>query len=332
MAVMCIYLAMLLALFAFEINSSKVNERRRELHYLKKRSADDTPEYLLDKYRETASSDLIKGSNSFDKLPMSRLSMSCRSKGYSKIMADFPQAEIRWKHNGDNLVLQPSRMVTTLDSLTIQNLIPTDSGIYHCQLGLTDTFNLVVKIYSVVVGNLTMYVNEGENLDIDCHAKEIGVVFNKAIRVWVNPTGVRVIQKPASDISNDVINSASKKSSGVWTCMVENPELKQTWKTARIKVVLEPPLSDWDKTKQYAKNNKFVVIILLFLATFIIVLIIDGFTKIFEWKEKKFNKELDDVKKILGLDDAGRGPEGIPLLLEAAEDTELTSSSSDCEI
>lgn len=321
-------LSLLLVITADITLSDELNHRR------KRQTIENIPDILLDVFRQAASSGLVKETNAFDKSPMSRLTMTCKGGGYGKILGDFPLSTIRWKHNGENLVLQPSRMFTTLDTLTIENLIPSDSGVYHCQLGLTDTFHLIVKIYTIVVGHLTKRKYLDENLSIDCNARQLGKIFENATRFWQNPVGTKTFRKPAREASEDVISSSDNKTNGTWTCFVENSLTNQTWKTARIKITLEPPLSDWDKIKLYAKDNKPIVAAALFVASFIVVLLIDAFTKVLEWKEKKFKKELEEVQTILGLDPAGAGPEGIPLLLDEQDDSENVStdnSESDSE-
>lgn len=74
-------------------------------------------------------------------------------------------------------------MTASINTLTIQNLIADDSGVYHCQLALSPTNHIVVAVVSIVVGNMTKHVDAGDSLTIKCHGNELGKIFQNSTRV-----------------------------------------------------------------------------------------------------------------------------------------------------
>lgn len=294
-----------------------------------RRSSESFPAHISEKYKNSARVELYGMHHSYDRKPMSRLTMSCKNNAYKMILSDYPFAEVRWKHNGDNISLQPSRMVTSLNTLTIENLLPEDSGVYHCQLGLGTQTHIVVAVFSVVVGETIKHVAQGESLNLECPSYELGKIYINSTRFWLNPQGEETFRKPAKVQSGDIITSADDKSCGEWLCMVTDRGLGRKWLTTRIRVILDPAPPFSDKIRTYAKSHKTETIAVLFAGTFLLVLILNFFTKILDWKQKKFKAELDEIKKVLRINEETVGNENTPLLLEDTDETLTVYDSSD---
>ncbi|XP_045166962.2 uncharacterized protein LOC123530258 [Mercenaria mercenaria] len=308
---------------------SRLDERYSQKRI--KRSQSTGPTHITEKYKNAASRELLETHHSFDRKPMSRLTMSCKSKAYKMIMSDYPFAEVRWKHNGENFALQPSRMVTGLNSVTIQNLMPEDSGVYHCVLTLSKKVHIIVAVFSVVVGNETKHVTKGDTVKLECHGNELGKIFKQSTRMWTDPKRREQFRKSAIDKTQDVIKSADEKSAGLWLCQVEDRSTNRAWKTARIEITVGPAPTGWKKLVKYSKTHKVETVAIMFAATFVLVLIMNCLTKIVEWKQKKFKSELDEIQKVLGITEENLGADNIPLLLREADDNITGNGSSDEE-
>lgn len=323
MAVGSLLFVLFMTCFANQSISASVSVQT-DLH---KRSVDSaSPE--TEKYKRVARAQLGKMHFSYDRKPLTRLTISCRNNAYKTILSDFPFAEVRWEHNGKNFQLQPSRMTASMSTLTIQNLIPDDSGVYHCQMALSPTKRIVVAVFSIVVGNKTKHIDAGGSLTINCHGNELGKIFKNSTRVWADPKGNKHFKKSASDLTADVISPEFKTIAGLWVCLVDNLDTGRVWKTARIKVIVDPPAGLMTRVRTYAKNNRVEAMGVLLAGTFVFVLIVNGLTKIVEWKQKKFKSELDDIRNVLGINEETLTVEQRPLLLGSTDDASTSGSSS----
>lgn len=264
---------------------------------------------------KSVKTELLTMHNALERKPGQGMTLSCRSQTSEKLQYEFPYAEYRWMHNSENFQLQPIRMVYGTDSITVNGLNPLDSGSYYCQIKVSPALNIVVAVYSVVVGDVIQPVAHGDNLVLKCNSKIFGRLFNKAIRYWTNPKGKNLFAKSAK-VNEETVSGTNEKMAGVWTCYVRDMATKRLWKTARVKVVVKPVPSLSQKLRIYVKNNRVKSVVIMALVIFLLVTGANTCIRCLEKRKNKFKDELEKMQQTLGIDlqDLQEKEDEVPLL------------------
>ncbi|XP_052778642.1 uncharacterized protein LOC128216092 [Mya arenaria] len=244
--------------------------------------------------------------HSLDLKPLQRMTLDCNSREMEQLLQKHPFVEHRWKHNGEAFKLQPVRMEYMTEKLTINNLMPQDSGTYHCIAEEPSATQQVVAIYATVIGRLLKYTYRGDDLELDCLSNEFGKLYPKAIRYWIDPKGKRVFEKPAID-NLETFPKADDRLAGNWTCFVEDPVVPRKWTTARLQVFISPIPSFVKRTELFVKGNKIVscIIIVLIIAAFL--MLSQLVAKLSDKSENRVKKDMKHMKNVLGLKDKKKG-------------------------
>ena len=256
---------------------------------------------LTSELRKLVNAELATMYRKFDKEPGKSMTLSCRSQTSMKIADEYPYAEMRWKHNGVNFKLQPIRMVYSMDSITVNSLNPLDSGTYHCQMDINENVHVIAAVYSVVVGDLTERVPHGGIIVLKCNSAVFGKLYRKAIRYWKNPNGTVVFPKSAS-ANEEIIHGVRNRMNGTWTCYVKDMATQRLWKTARIKVIVEPVPYMSKRIRLYIKSNKIKSFIVIAILVFVTVYISNTCVRFLDKRNNKFKDELEQMQESLGVD------------------------------
>ena len=164
-----------------------------------------------------------------------QLRLQCKNKATKYLMKEFPTSEIRWKHNSENFILEPSRMTYRLDSLYIQNLQTKDTGVFSCQVDLDARRHYVVGIYIIVVDRTSLHVLPGDSVKLNCNSKQLGLLFPNMVGFWEkNGKPVPNSNKSAVNPMYDLYN-ADERLAGSWTCNVFHKTNNKMWVTAQYR-------------------------------------------------------------------------------------------------
>lgn len=197
------------------------------------------------------------------------------------------------------LQIRPASMMMSIDSLVIQNLLPKDSGVYHCVVMVTPKQPVVTAVYSLVVGENWIHTFSTSKLVLSCNSKGLGSLFRNAVRTWNHRLG----KETAPALKEDAIfNSVDLRFSGTWTCIVTDIKTKRTWVTARYKVIVDPPPPFLVRLKIRAMDNKTAAFGIVFGTLFFCMVIYEGLVERFKKKNESFKKEMDFFKTTLHLD------------------------------
>ncbi|KAH3880894.1 hypothetical protein DPMN_004816 [Dreissena polymorpha] len=244
--------------------------------------------------------ELLKMHFSLEREPMQSVTMECRSPAMTMVQKQYPYAEYRWKHNSETFRLQPVRMIYTREELTINNLVPKDSGAYTCAMEPKSGQHVVVVIYALTVGSLTQEVFENDDMVLDGYTKEFGKLFPKSIRYWYNPNGQRVYDKHALE-SRETVPRAGKAMAGNWTCIVEDKDVPRKWTTVRVHVVIKPVPPISVRARIYVKTHRNESIAIATCAIFVFVMMTYCVLKLLKRKQKRVQEEMENMKSVLGL-------------------------------
>lgn len=261
----------------------------------------DADTSLKAKLESMVKSDLVKINHVIEKHPGQTMTLLCRNDASKTVKQECPFAEVLWKHNGDYFKLQSMRMYYDIDKLSISSLVPLDSGTYQCDMQAEKGTEVTVAFYSVVIGDLEQRVAYSDTLKLKCNSQVYGYLFNEAIRFWINPNGTVMYERSAS-VNEEDIYFASSRLAGRWTCFVKDPGTRRQWKTARIKVVIEPVPSIAKIVRIFVKNNKIVSFLILGVVSFVAVLCSNLLIKRMDKEENKFRDEIEHMQEVLGID------------------------------
>jgi len=304
------------------------NVLSKSVHHVAKRETAVSTEELDKLVKST----LLQMHLTYDLDPLDTMTLSCKTQAMVKALEMFPFAEYRWLHNSKSLKLQPTRMVYKLERLTINNLIPQDSGSYHCVVEIEPNKQFVVAIYSAVIGIQEQSVAKEQILKLDCRSQEFGKLFPKAVRYWIGPNGKRLYEKPASEHVESIPN-ADERLAGMWTCYTEDVDVPRKWKTARLKIVVGTPQSKFQKTLKLAKAHKPETLAILMSIVFIIFVMCQMLIGLIEKKEKRMKDEVEKIQNVLNFRDEHKSgtDSGSETNNGNEEDDDSESDSSDVE-
>ena len=214
-------------------------------------------------------------------------------------------------------------MMMSMDSLVIQNLLPKDSGVYHCVVMVTPKQHVITAVYSLVVGEDWVHTFKSGKLTLNCNSKELGSLFRSSIRTWNHQLGKETAPATKEEM---VFQNADPRYNGTWTCVVTDMQTKRTWTTARYRVIFDPPPPKLIQLKIRIMENKIKALSIVFGVLFICMVIYEGLIERFRNKNKNLKKEMDFFKTTLKWEvpvTAGKGVETGPLLQDdGTQDTE----------
>ena len=210
--------------------------------------------------------------------------------------------------------IKPATMMMSMDSLVIQNLLPKDSGVYHCVVMVTPKQPVITTVYSLVVGENWMHTFQSGKLKLSCNSKEFGSLFKKSVRTWNHHLG----KETAPAMKEEVIfYNVDSRYNGTWTCVVTDIQTRRTWTTARYRVIIDPPPPMIVRLKIRIIDNKITSLCIVFGVLFICMVIYEGLIERFKKKNKGYKNEMDFFKSTLKLEvpmTTERDDENLPLL------------------
>lgn len=233
----------------------------------------------------------------------------CETIATRSVFRMFPRGTYRWTLNDGPLTMEPERMVFRMGNLVIQGLRTTDTGLYSCRLHYTEREIITVAVFSLYVKGEydPIEVNEGRSIRLECNAYLLGILYPAAAKEWYHNGDKTALQDiPARNKHRDVIEDASPKREGNWTCVVYNPYTKKSWTTAFYNVKILPPLTVFELILEYVRNN-VKNSILIMVGFFSVVMVISSiFIDMVDKKKKQQDKIASKIQYKL-LEDSGCG-------------------------
>ena len=107
----------------------------------------------------------------------------------------------------------------SIDNLMIQNLLPKDSGVYHCVVMVSPKQPVVTAVFSLVVGENWIHVFDKADLKLNCNSKALGVLSRNAVRTWSHRLGK---ESAAAIKDSTILNHVDTRYNGTWTCLVKD--------------------------------------------------------------------------------------------------------------
>ena len=202
----------------------------------------------------------------------------------------------------------------SIDNLVIQNLLPKDSGVYHCVVMITPEQPVITAVYSLVVGENWIHVFSGGELRLDCNSKELGMLFKNATRTWSHRLG----KETAPALKDEsLLHHIDARYNGTWTCIVKDRRTRRTWLTARYKVIVDPPPPFLIKIKIRMMENKVASFGIVMGIIFFCMVIYQALVEKLQKRGEKYKEEMEFFKTALKTDMSVPGPtedENRPLL------------------
>ncbi|KAL3852294.1 hypothetical protein ACJMK2_015956 [Sinanodonta woodiana] len=239
----------------------------------------------------------------FDKFDGDFVEFNCDNSAYKMMVSQFPNAALKWRHNGHILSIKPSRMVYNMGLLAMQNLEINDGGTYTCAVEYAPNKQMPVAVFSLIVGAKIIEIAEGNSLHIACDGDDLLQLFPNSVQIWklkeklVSVKYRKLSKKPKQDLFKNV----SGKYGGTWLCVIFDNSTKRFWKTARYNVTILPPPSAIEVAYAYAVENKIragliVAGVLLFLFA-----AVQTFISRAEKRDNEMERELEYIKKQFGI-------------------------------
>ncbi|XP_069141981.1 uncharacterized protein [Argopecten irradians] len=256
-------------------NASKTERARDHRRYPRKAVANLPLErhldYMVDKSLAEECHSITKPFGGF-------VEFDCDTKATKAIFKQYARASRQWIHNYNALEIESDRMVYQLGLLTIQNLKPSDQGVYICRIEYEPEQFKSVALFTLIVESSepNIRVQETRPLNLQSHSAPLGYLFPSATRTWSVNGKVFRSKTPASQTNEDEFANANKTFEGVWTCTVSHKQKNtRTWKVARYVVKLMPPPSK----SEVVLNSLFThpittVMVCLVFAGFLLVIFI----------------------------------------------------------
>ena len=197
------------------------------------------------------------------------------------------------------LQIKPATMMMSMDSLVIQNLLPKDSGVYHCVVMVTPKQPVITAVYTLVVGENWIHTFPTGTLKLSCNSKELGSLFKYSVRTWNHLLGKETSPATKDDV---IFYNVNSRYNGTWTCIVTDMQTKRTWTTARYRVIIDPPPPMLVRLKIRIMDNKITTLCIVFVVLFICMVIYEGLVERFRKKNQTYKKEMDFFKSTLKLE------------------------------
>ncbi|KAK3104174.1 hypothetical protein FSP39_025042 [Pinctada imbricata] len=219
--------------------------------------------------------------------------LQCETKTVQRILRIFPKASYRWIHNGSPLKMDASRMRYQMGELVMSNLIPTDTGVFVCQIEYEPGQVKTVAIFSLFVKaskGFAIHVQQTKDVKLQCNSAALGNLFDGSKRSWKHNNKVVTKAIHAWNRSEEVFRNAHQNVTGNWTCIVHQPITARYWTTAYYTVILDPPPTAMENAMSFFK--KYIIYFIAFCAGIVcfVVVILVALARHFE-KLKKQNEE-----------------------------------------
>ena len=184
----------------------------------------------------------------------------------------------------------------SIDNLVIQNLLPKDSGVYHCVVMVSPKQPVVTAVFSLVVGENWIHVFDKADLKLNCNSKALGVLFKSAVRTWSHRLGK---ESAAAIKDSTILNHVDARYNGTWTCLVKDKRTHRSWITARYRVIVDQPPPLLIRIKLYAMENKLTSFGIAMGVIFVCMLVYQALLEKLQKRGDKFKEEMDFFKVAL---------------------------------
>ncbi|XP_072173827.1 uncharacterized protein [Diadema setosum] len=176
--------------------------------------------------------------------PGSKVRMDCTA-GIALIHAEFPEARIEWRRNGQHVAIDGARIAVDSGRLVFEAVKSGDNGVYTCQAETGGITGVVLAVFSLAVPPEApdTQAYEAEGLEIPCHGEQLGLLFDGFVTQWYK--GDRLI-KSYEDVEPEEVNvehfkNIDKRYEGVYKCIVIHQASQRRWVTniAQVEVLPE---------------------------------------------------------------------------------------------
>ncbi|KAF5275199.1 hypothetical protein FQR65_LT04231 [Abscondita terminalis] len=177
------------------------------------------------------------------------------------INRESPDSTLEWILNGVPLIYKSNRVEFKFNNIYITNSQVSDIGVYMCILYRINKQKVVLKVVSLVITTErdVIAVRATQELTLITNSVTLGYVYSDLNQKWLLNGSVYVDYGTTTlaAVGTEHIKITNTSHSGVWKCVVEQPDLGMKWVTNIVKVRIKRPPSIYTHLREDAVTAPF---------------------------------------------------------------------------